>query len=118
MWDDFNISADSIEELKIILKNPDLRLKVYKFILNELKTRKAWTAAPVAASMCSCCPDFIKHVFNDNINIRLRVLPELWKKKPYGKRKKYGGYWYASSDFDTRIKILTSIIEKLSIPQI
>jgi hypothetical protein len=100
---------NNMQHLKEILKDDSLRLKVYLYMLAELKIRQA---GDYSAGMCHTCPWFMKSVWGDSCVTRLKNLPELWRRKPRN-HEEHGSYWFDDRDFDIRYAILNHAISKL-----
>lgn len=98
----------TVSELRVILKDNNIRLAVYEFMLEELNER---ITKRFAIGLCHCVPAFIKMVEDDWISTRLRVLPELWKKKPV---ITYGSHWFPERDSETRLRVLQKCIDKVT----
>lgn len=97
------------KELKPILKDLSTRLMVYQYMRDKLLYRESML---MPAGFCHVCPPLLKPIMDNDISTRIKVLPELWKHKP--KSVAHCAYWFSSDDYKTRLKILDSIIEKIS----
>ena len=104
-----HLNPKYVRDLKILLKSDELRLQVYKYMLESLDSR---SFSGYSLGFCHCVPDFIKFVDDDRISLRLKVLPELWAYKP--KEERNDSYWFDERDSDTRIHILENIIITMS----
>ena len=99
-------------QLSIMFKDDHLRLRIYQYMLNELKKRLD-NKQPIG--LCHCCPAFIGNVSDDLISYRLSILPELWSKKPRDFNAKHNSYWFDERDYTSRFNLLTKVVNELTI---
>jgi hypothetical protein len=102
----------TVKELKFMFKDNDLRLRIYLYMIEELKRRRSKCGH--GFGLCFCGPDFIREVKDDILFTRLKVLPELWAMKPRNHKSMFGNYWFEERDVESRLNVLTNIVDKLA----